>query len=252
MPRRSQRDFQDEPDEFKDEATPRRRPARAETDETPRRRRPEKDDEVEEDKPRRRRVSAAGWGQYRKSKAKTATGGFSARWKPTPGDDEVLIKFLDDEPFASYALHWFNELTGKKGFVCLESLPEDEECPACSIGDRPKHRVLFTVLVFDGRPEVKVLEAGAWLAGDLEKKSEGRHGPLSKYYWAISATGGGKSGPIKYDLQVVREDELEEDWDITPPTKDEFAEFRKTTYELEDVETISTQKELASVVRSLD
>lgn len=231
MARRSQR-FQKEEDNFQKDDEPTTAPVR-----------------------KKPRVSAAGWGQFEKAQ-KVASGNksFLARWKPRVGEDEVLLKFLDDEPFGSYALHWVDELQGKKGWACLRSLPEDQDCPLCDVGNSARARALLRVLVFDGRPEVRVLEAGPMLGRDLAKRAESRHGPLSRHYWAVSAVAAGadgKSGVVTYDLQVVREDEIEEDWDITPPTREELEKYGEKTFELGDVESIPSQKELADIVRAL-
>lgn len=256
--RRARDDDDDEEDDEEEEERPRRRGARAEKPARGRRRsaRDDDDDEEEEERPRRKKSSrsAAGWGHYQKAKEKTSK--FTNGWKPSPDDDESLIKFLDDEPFGSYAVHWFMELPRgtKKSWMCLESLPDPEPCPACEIGDSPKGKALFRVAVFDdeGQPEVRVLEAGTWLADDLEKKASSKLGPLSKHYWSISASGGGNTGPVRYSLESFRDRELEEDWGFPPLSEEELEELEEVTFELEDLEQVPNRSEFKKVVRSLD
>ena len=256
-PKRRRRSSQDDED---DEPRRRRRPRDEDEDEEeeekPRRRKSRsRDDEDEDDEPRARRKSpnTGGWGGYKKTKEKTSN--FASKWKVSPGE-EVLVKFLDDEPFGSYALHWFDELGKgvKKGWMCLESV--EEACPACAVGDRPKGKALFRVVVFDPEkdPRVEVLEAGTWLADQLENLAESRNGPLSKHYWSISATGGGKKGPVNYSLSVVKEQDEDEweDWELEPLDEDELDELEEVTFALEDVEQVPKKKEFKQLVDSLD
>ena len=264
--RRSRRSRDDEDDEDDEDESPRRgrkRRARDEDDdEEPRRsrkRRPRDDDDEDDadDEPRARGKkkkgrgsgNVGGWGQYKNTKQKTST--FAAKFKPS--EDETLVKFIDDEPFASYAIHWFDELKGKKGWMCLESLPEPQDCPGCKMGDRPSGKALFTVVVFDehGNPTARVLEAGTRLGDQLEGQASGKNGPLSKHYWCISATGG-KGGRYSVNLSVVKERDVEEDWDFPPLDDDELADFEEATFELDDVEQIPSRKDFLSAVRSLD
>lgn len=52
-----------------------------------------------------------------------------------------MIKFLDDEPFASYYEHG---LDGKR-YVCL-----GDDWPLCETGNDPDHRACFNVIDLDG------------------------------------------------------------------------------------------------------
>lgn len=266
MARRSRREAPDETeylppeDEEMEEERPSRRRRRPrdedeeEEEERPRRRAKTRDDDDDDDEPKRRRAtSTAGWGGYEKTRKKTSN--FAQKWKP-PIDDEVLIKFLDDEPFGNYALHWFEELGKgqKKGFMCLETV--DEACPACAVGDRPKGKALFRVVAYNdnGTPEPQVLEAGTWLAEQLHTLAGSKNGPLSKHYWSISGSGGKGKGPVTYSLSVVKEKDEEEweDWDLKPLTDDELEEFAEVEHDLEDIEQIPKAKDLKAIVDSLE
>lgn len=265
-PRRRKRRSRDEDDAEEEEAPRRKRRSRDDDDEEePRRRKSrrsrdeEDDEEDDDDEPRKgkgRRVSenVAGWGGYKKAREKTSS--FAQKWKPEVGTDSV-VKFLDDEPFASYAIHWFDELGKgkKKGWMCLESIGE-ERCPACSVGDRPKGKALFAVVAYndDGEPESQILEAGTWLADQLENLAESKNGPLSKHYWVITPSGGGKKGPVNYSLSVLKERDEEEwdDWELDPLTDDELEEFGEVEHTLDEVEKVPSYKEFKAVVDSLD
>lgn len=264
-PRRRKRRSRDEDDEDddKDEDDRPRRKRRSrdddEDDEPPRRKRRSRDDEDddeddEDDRPRRgkkgRGRSAnrlSGWGQYSRSKEKSSS--YAAKF--TPSENSTLIKFIDDEPFASYAVHWFDEMKGKKGWICLESIGEDR-CPACELGDKkPGAKTLFNVIVFDeeGEPSLKVLSAGVRLGNQLEQVATGRSGPLSRHYWEISASGEG--GSYTPNLSVVKERDVEEDWDFPPLTEDEIEEFEEQRHELEDVEQVPTLKDYKTAMRKV-
>ena len=260
-PRRRRRPARDEDEDEDDDEEEEERPRRSSRGKSKpkgraRRSRDEDEDEDEDDEPaprRKKSTQSAGWGGYKKTKEKTSN--FTNKWKVTPGD-EVLVKFLADEPFGSYAIHWFEELGKgqKKGWMCLE--PIEDRCPACDIGDRPKGKALFSIVAFDddGNPSVEVLEAGTWLADQLENLAASKNGPLSKHYWALSATGGGKKGPVNYSLSVVKERDEEEwdEWGFNPLSEDELEEFAEVEHKLEDVEQIPSYKDFKALVRSLD
>ena len=248
-------DEDDEDDEEEEEPRSRRRKSSAS-----KRRRPrdddDDDDDDEDERPRkkskkRKANNVGGWGGYHQTKAKGSN--YADRWKP--GKDETLVKFIEDEPFATFNLHWFNEIKeGKKGFICLESpsLDLDEECPACDMSHRPSPKALFNVVVFDedGDPELKVLDAGTRLAGQLEQVHTGKSGPLSKHYWAMTASGTG--GQYSANVNVVKARDIEEDWGFEPLTKDEIEEFIENAHVLEDVDQIPDRKEFKQVMRDLD
>lgn len=254
-------------DESEDEP-PRRRKKRSrddEEDEAPRRRKKrsrddddddDSDDEDDDtdDEPRGRKGKKkrgsnrnSGWGGYQTVKSKSSN--YADKLSVGKIKGEVLVKFLDAAPFDSYGLHWFDSLDGKKGWMCLESVGEDK-CPGCDLGDRPMAKALFNVLVFDedGDPNVKVLDAGTRLAGQLEKLAESTKGGLTRDYWSVAA---GPKGSGTANFQRVKERDLEEDWDVEPLDDDELAELEEDRHVLADVEQIPSYKDFKDAVRDI-
>lgn len=276
--RRRPRDDDEEDDEEEEEERPRRkRRSRDEEDEEPRRRRrprdddeDEEEDEDEDEEPRRRtspsRASKkdkggkkgksksrtsnrnSGWGGYDEVKSQSSS--YADKLALTKIKGEVLVKFLDAEPFDSYGLHWFDELAAaKKGWICLKSVGEDD-CPGCDLGDRPNPNALFNVLVLDddGDWNLKVIAAGTRLTGQLQGLSEGKGG-LDGPYWSVMA---GPKGSGTANFQKVKPRDLEDEWEIDPLTDDEIDDWLDDVHVLSDVENIPSFKEFKDAVSELE
>lgn len=173
-------------------------------------RRAERDDEdgyadEDEDAP----AVGSGWGAAKKVMAETATGDSFKFPNSEDGEQARLIKFAEDEPFASYKQHWVEEITkGKRSFGCLE-----KKCPLCAVGHQPRAMIVFNVIdIASG--QIQPLEAGPSLAKILIALNDGRNGPLSRHYWEVSRSGGGKKGPVRYNLDVVKARDLADDFEL--------------------------------------
>ena len=122
-----------------------------------------------------------------------------------------LVKFLEDQPFASYEQHWIERPKGKKSFVCI-----GEACPLCDVlGDKPRGKFAFNVLVLSGESQgVQIMTAPPSLARQIKKAHDDeRKGPLSKEFWEVSRLG---SGPTtQYTLNFVRGRDLAEEWKLS-------------------------------------
>ncbi|MDP9870440.1 MULTISPECIES: hypothetical protein [Streptosporangium] len=174
-------------------------------------------------KPARRKSSAGsaegGWETFR-NKAKS--GKFAENFKID--NDEIVIKFLEEGPFAVYQQHWLKEAEGRKSYVCLE-----EDCPLCDdLGDEPRYQILFNVVDFSNpeKPTVKVWACGVRVAQKLEGLSENKKtGPLNRddTYWVVSKSG--KGTKTEYNLRPVRAHSLADEEDIEPLDEEELAEF---------------------------
>jgi len=122
-----------------------------------------------------------------------------------------LVKFLEDQPFASYEQHWIERPKGKKSFVCI-----GEACPLCDVlGDKPRGKFAFNVLVLSGETQgVQILTAPPSLARQIKKAHEDeRKGPLNKEFWEISRLGMGPT--TQYTLNFVRGRDLAEEWKMS-------------------------------------
>lgn len=175
---------------------------------------PEDDDGFvaeDEDAPVARSSSlpARGWGAAKKAVAESG-GDYADEFKIQ--EDESLIKFLEDEPFASVMEHWVDEITkGKRSFYCLGR----KECPLCKAGHQPKPKVFFNVAEITGEePRVQALVAGPGLMKKIEKEHEGKGGPIDRHYWRISKSGGGKKGPVTYSMSTVKARDLADDYEL--------------------------------------
>lgn len=204
----------------------------------------DEDSEDEEPRARRKKKSrssdeddidvAGGWGEFQRQKA--AGSKYPDRWKPEP--EQTVVKFLDDAPFATYRQHWFNELKGveglRMGHVCLE-----KDCPACdTLGDTPGLHAVFNVVVFEDPddPVLMVLDAGAKLGSAIEQHAKSdKTGPLTRHYYAISVTGG-KGGSYNPQVQVIKERDLEEDWDVVPLSDDELDDFEADRFDKKSID----------------
>lgn len=135
-------------------------------------------------------------------------------------EQSQLVRFMDDEPFAVYEMHWIDAIKeGRRSFVCL-----GDECPLCTIlGDKPRAKFAFNIIVLsDGEPNVQIMTAPPSFARQLQAASEdSKRGPLTKYYWAIARTGSGNT--TQYTLDRVRATDLAEEWELDSEEIDTFA-----------------------------
>lgn len=221
-PRRSRDD--DDEDE-----TPRRRPAPAMGN----------DDEDEAPLATARSIKR-GWGAA--EQVKNADSPFAQRLKIT--EEPLIIKFLEDEPFASYRQHWV-ERQGQKSFTCIADI-DDRGCPLCEIGNRASTRFAFNVaLVTDSGAEIKSYEVGPRVIDQLKNfHTDPRQGPLSKNYWAVSRTGKGTTSATNH--QMVKERDLEDEWNVAALSESSLSRLKRDAYS-PDIITIPKRKDLVAV-----
>ncbi|MFI6495926.1 hypothetical protein [Nonomuraea typhae] len=228
-------DFDDE----EDETPPRRSRRTGSTSDRAARNRRAFDDGAEEGRRRpagrkTRQTSGGGWNALANAKSE---GGYSENLKV--GKDDIIIKFLEPEPYAVFRQHWIQEVkASKKSYYC----PEDDGCPLCDIGDRPRHQVYFNVLDLSNpeKPTVKTWSMGKRLAEKIHGLSEKpRTSPIDRpdLYWAVSKSGEGTS--TEYNLQPVKGADLYEwfdvDAEVEPLSEDELAEYIEKCQTEDDV-----------------
>lgn len=250
-PARGRRSRREEAEE-KDEKKPSRRSRRSsrdddDDDDEPRGRRSRDDDEDEDEEERSRKGSSAGWKAFKKKRATMGT--FTNDLK-VPDDDSILIKIMDDEPFASFGQHWVMTKNGLRSHTCLE-----DRCPLCDkLGDSPRPVGAFNVLLLDeqSEPTLWVWAAGPLIAGILEKKSAAKTGPLTKEYYEVSKSkSGGKKGSTQYHVDVVRSRDLKEEWGIAPLRDSELDKWDAKLLTEEKYVKYSTRAELNALAREL-
>jgi hypothetical protein len=178
------------------------------------------------DRTEARRVIKRGWGNVEQTKQ--ADSPYAQRLKID--DKPAIIKFLEDEPYTSYRQHWI-ERQGQKSFTCIADM-HPKGCPLCDAGHRPSARFAFNVALLseDGDTTIKSYEVGPRVIDSLKNfHQDPRQGPLPKHYWAISRSGKGPTSQTNH--QMVRDRDLEEEWNITPLTEDGLEQIKKQAYD---------------------
>jgi hypothetical protein len=186
--------------------------------------------------------------------AETHQGGdFPDRFKV--GDDEVLVKLLDEDFIITYYQHeFFDDFKGEKRqktFVCL-----GDDCPLCDIGDSPRFYALINVvnLANPSKPKLELWYATpnpGGLLGDemdaLEERDKKINDPA--FYYVVSKKKQ-KNNFYSYSLKQVKSRDLEEDGYGIPLTDAELAEFIDKAWD-EDVVRINPRKELREIADEL-
>lgn len=200
----------------------------------------EEQEETMTEKPQARTLVRGGWGSV--DAVKNADSPFAQRLKIA--DEPQIIKFLNDEPYASWRQHWI-ERQGQKSFVCIGEF-DDKGCPLCDSGDRPSVRIAFNValLVAGEEPSIKSYEVGPRVIDQLKNfHNDPRTGPLSKHFWAVSKTGKGATSATAH--QLVRDRDLEE-WGINSFTDADHALWSEKAYTA-DIIQIPNRSDLISI-----
>lgn len=159
-------------------------------------------------------------------------------------EDPVLIKFLEDGPFAVYEQHWI-ERQGRKSFVCI-----GDECPLCNIlGDKPRGKFSWNVLVLSGAEQtVQVLTVPPVFARQIAAANKDeRKGPLVREFWEISRTGMGPT--TQYNLTYVRGRDLAEEWKLDLDTVSGLV-AAAVPYTADQVVRETPRSELIGIARS--
>lgn len=185
-----------------------------------------------------------GWGAA--DKVKDDTSSYASRLKATT--TPVLIKFLEESPYVSFAQHFLRNREGQKTFVCLAK-EDPKGCPLCNAGDRAAMRACFNVALIDedgGEPTLKSLDASAAVMEMIKNyHNEPKTGPINKNYWAWSKASDKQTANMV--LNMVKERDIPEDWgDAHAITSEEDADLRKRLYDASIV-TLPTRKLLLDV-----
>ena len=149
----------------------------------------------------------AGWGAALKAANAGSGGKYTEEFKFSA--EHKLVKFISNEPFATYKQHWI-ERAGKKSFNCL-----GDECPLCNdLGDIPKAKTAFSVVNLTAEePVVEMLVTSPQLTRQLAgHDADPKTGPLDRIFWNMSKTGQGKN--TVYNVLPVKSRDLQEDWGV--------------------------------------
>jgi hypothetical protein len=153
-------------------------------------------------------------------------------------DEEQLIMFLEDGPYASFLQHWADWVPKghKMSYICSQ-----QNCPLDDI-DTPTARVRFNILDLSGDlPILNTYECGMTITDTLDKSTKNE--PLGGRYFAISMVG---DKTKRTQIRPVKVRDLEEDWGFQALTDDEIAKFDTKLWDESSLER-STDKELQEV-----
>ena len=165
-----------------------------------------------------------------------------------------VIKFLDDTPYANFRRHWVERTTKDSGktiraYGCPKTV--GKECPLCDAGDRPQAVAAFNIAIVgdDDNLVLKSWDVGPRLFQVLKGyANDPKIGPLTKGFFIASRTG--KRGTTQHNVSPVSRTALEEDYDITPPSKDDLDKLAKDKYTPKIVE-IAKAKDLRELAEEM-
>jgi hypothetical protein len=213
-------------------------------------------DEVEEDETgngdgdKASRSLKGGWGEGQREQEASVPWASSFR----PEKTSQIIKFLDDEPYASFRRHWIESVSREGGrtnrpYTCLQSFKKP--CPLCKAGDRPSAVSAFNIVLLDNKGEVilRSWDCGARLFQVLKGyANDPKIGPLSRHFFLVSKSG--EKATTQYNVSSVRASALEEDFDIPVPTDADLAEAIRTKYDASIIQVpkVSQMEELADEI----
>lgn len=185
---------------------------------------------------------ASGWGSVEKFAAKDTK--FTKDFNPEA--EKVVMKFLDDAPYATIRQHWITAAPKQKSWLCIA---EDEDCPLCDAGDNPSTIAKFNVVDFSDA-ENPVLRTWSVYkkVSDIIKNfaNDKKTAPINRsdLYFGVSRTG--KKGSWSTNLEPIKERDLEADWDVAPLNEDETDAFTKKCLTEDDID-LPDAKELREI-----
>ena len=163
----------------------------------------------------------------------------------------IVVKFLEDTPYANFRRHWIERSTkeGKqlRAWTCLDTIGKD--CPLCEVGDRAQSVAAFNIAVVgdDGQVLLKSWDVGPRLFGVLKGYSnDPKIGPLTKGFFIASKTG--KRGTVQHNVSPVSKSALREDYDIEPPTPDELTALGRYDPSIITIPSVKDLRELAEEI----
>jgi len=187
------------------------------------------------------RTISRGWAAVEETR--TADSPFAQRLKLS--EASVVVKFLEDEPYASWRQHWVKR-NGQQSFTCIADF-DPKGCPLCDMGNRPNTKFAFNVVLLasNSAPVLRSYEIGPRAIDQLKNfHVDPRQGPLTKHYWAISRTG--KDTTSLTNHQLVKERDLEEEWSLAPVNEATLKRISSQAYGPEIIE-IPNRKSLQSI-----
>jgi hypothetical protein len=178
-----------------------------------------------------------GWSGYRRTKA-NAPSPWTKLYKVA--DEEKIIMFLEDGPYASFLQHWCEWVPrgSKQSYVCLQ-----DNCPLDEVDSKPQARVRFNILDCQGDTPIHItFECGVTVTESLEEYSGDE--PLSGRYFAVAMKGPKNSR--RTQIRPIKMRDLKEDWQFQPLSRDDITKFDSKLLDDTALE-ISSRAELRKV-----
>lgn len=191
-----------------------------------------------------------GWGAYGGARERVAGSKFNKEDEFKIAEvypAKYLIKFLEEEPFAVYTQHYFQNRQGRKLFICCE------DCPICAVGHKSSLIAAFNVLVFDAEnpdkdPKVKYWRATPAPADEIREFQEG--GPINdidRYAQVYKK----KADFNTFHVLEILDTKLERLTGVTPLTEEELEGFKDLMFDESNILSRSSYADLAEVAAEL-
>lgn len=243
------------------------RPARDDTDDDQDDTPPARSPRTGRGKPAAPSSGGRGWASHRKNESKTKRSFADSPdiFNVAEEDTTYLIKMLEDEPFWSYLEHFVNEIEeGKRSFTC-----GGDACPLCDYGHNPRAYDLFNVAVWDpagdggeGQWTLKYWRATPDPAGKILARADelgtGRNpralGDPDVYLAVSKSKSRKKKGGRafnEFQVDLVKERDLEDDYEAYPLTDEDLDEFDGKLFS-ETVVPEPSPRELRDAAEALD
>jgi hypothetical protein len=194
------------------------------------------DNEADDDQGMQVNPVARGISGYKRTKA-NAPSPFTKFFRVE--SDEKLIMMLEDQPYASYLMHWCEWVAKgqRMSYVCLQPCPLDEVDP------KPQTRIRWNILDCSGDTPLHVpYECGTSVTDMLIEWGEDE--PLSGRYFGVQMKGAKNNR--RTQVRPVKIRDLKEDWEFDPLSEDTIAKFQEHLFDSSSI-TVSTKDELRKV-----
>jgi hypothetical protein len=207
---------------------------------------------VTKPKPRVKSAGAAGirggWTEGQRQMDSTSSFAQTLRLE----EKTIIIKFLEDQPYANFRRHWVKRHTKdgetNRPYTCPQTF--DKTCPLCEAGDRPHAVASFNVALVgdDGQVLLKSWDCGPRLFNNLKGyANDPKIAPLTKGFFLVSKTGTG--GTTQHNVNPIKASSLEEDYDVTPPDQAELDRLERYGPDIVDPPDMKTLRELAEEIQ---
>lgn len=202
-------------------------------------------------------VPRGGWTDAQKQMDSTSS--YAQTFKPDEATQ--FIKFLDAVPFVNFKRHWIERASTTPGqrnvraYTCLKTF-DGKDCPLCKIGEKPQAVAAFNIAIVgdDGQLLRKSWETQPRIYNVLKAYSnDSKIAPLTKGFFMVSKSGaGGRGGTVQYNISPIRASSLEEDYDVTVPTQEEFDKLERYTPEIVEIPSMKVLRDLANELADED